>query len=97
MNETDTKKLRKNFSVGSFAALVMFGALAYQFGAPAIGNVITLQKQNAYFWGTTDEQRAFVRERNFRTICPLWNEQNLFGKYVTYRDRAWCRDYVSRL
>jgi hypothetical protein len=77
--------------------LVIFATIGIQFAAYAVPAIYTLQKQNAYFWGSSDEQRIEVRDRVYKNLCPEWRDQNLFGRYVTYRSRTWCADYLDRL
>jgi hypothetical protein len=76
--------------------------LFFVFVVPALQGIglvplTRLQLQNQYFWGTTPEQATFIRDRVFRTVCADWKEQGFFGRYITYRDQAWCADYQDRL
>ncbi|ANL47572.1 hypothetical protein AMC87_CH02907 [Rhizobium phaseoli] len=59
--------------------------------------MVHLQQQNQYFWGTTDAQRDFIRERVFRTFCDDWKEKNFWERNISFRDRKWCDGYVDRL
>ncbi|MBY5551089.1 hypothetical protein HFO61_30560 [Rhizobium leguminosarum] len=47
--------------------------------------------------GKPDADELTINEKVFATVCPVWVQQNLFGRYVTYRDRAWCSAYEDRL
>jgi hypothetical protein len=89
--------IRKNMSIGSLVVVAALAYGAFNYGVPGLTGFVRLQEQNKVFWGTTDEQDRYVAERVFKNVCPIWKEQNLFGKYVTYRDRTWCKDYVDRL
>ncbi|MGO7821168.1 hypothetical protein ACC684_28370 [Rhizobium ruizarguesonis] len=44
-----------------------------------------------------DADELAINEKVFATVCPVWVQQNTFGRYVTYRDRAWCSAYEDRL
>jgi hypothetical protein len=92
--ETDMTLLR---GTAALVALAIFATIGIQFASYAIPQIYTLQKQNAYFWGSTDEQLTEVRDRVYKNLCPEWRDQNLFGRYVTYRSRTWCADYLDRL
>ncbi|MBY5453867.1 hypothetical protein HFO91_30280 [Rhizobium leguminosarum] len=72
-------------SVGP-VGLAVLGLLIVFFLAPAF---VTLT-------GEPDADELAIQETSFQTVCPTWNEQNLFGRYVTYRDRAWCSAYEDR-
>jgi hypothetical protein len=92
-----TTTTTKNISIGGLIAVaaIAFGFINY--GVPGLAGFVRLQEQNKVFWGTRTEQKVYVEERTYKVVCPIWKEQNLFGKYVTYRDRTWCKDYVDRL
>ncbi|TCB60146.1 hypothetical protein E0J20_09135 [Rhizobium leguminosarum bv. viciae] len=47
--------------------------------------------------GKPDADELAINEKVFANVCPVWVAQNLFGRYVTYRDRAWCSAYEDRL
>jgi len=67
--------------------LIILGLLIAFFLAPAF---VTLT-------GKPDADELAINEKVFANVCPVWVAQNLFGRYVTYSDRAWCSAYEDRL
>ena len=37
------------------------------------------------------------REKNFRIVCPMWEQTSYLGRMTGYRDLSWCADYSDRL
>lgn len=84
-------------SYGGLIALFICGYLVYA-GVAAIGSgAYSMYKQNQQYYGVSREAVERDRERNFKVLCPSWNNATLFEKYTKYRGRTWCKDFIHRL
>lgn len=79
------------------AMIVCAGAILVVGVIPFAGGLIGQYQREARIAAKGEIIAAQGSEAIFKNVCPNYRDASMIAKWTTYRDLAWCEDYLDRL
>lgn len=67
------------------------------FVSPLVVGVLNQYMREARLMAKSEVSSVSTEEELYKTICPDYRDASIFAKWTTYREDAWCEDYLDRL